>query len=160
LSENRIEYGPPLSARPLTSEAGVSILEVVAMLAILSISMLPMLNLYQQIQRNAVAVENRIEEAEQLQNALEYLRAINVGQNPNGTFDFGKYALSWTAALAGEDTRFPQSTMNYQRYIGLYDVSFSITPNDDPSEFSISSTVRLVGWTPFVERNDSFFITP
>lgn len=145
---------------PLTSEAGVSILEIVAMLAILSLSMLPMLNLYQQIQRNAVSVENRVEEAEQVQNALEYLRATNVGQNPSGTFDFGKYTLSWAAELAGEDTQFPQSTMNYQRYIGLYNVSFKIASNEDSSDFSISSTVRLVGWTEFVERNDSVFITP
>lgn len=139
------------AAQSIHDDDGITILEVVAMLVILSIAMLPLLDLTSQVQRNALAIENRIERSENMQNALSYLRSINVGVQREGRIDFGPAILSWEAELVAEDTEFTQTFRLHARQIGLYNVKFTIESEDDPRASAQVHQIRLVGWTNFVQ---------
>jgi len=124
-------------------EDGFSTVEVIAALVILSVALIPLTDILLSLRQNATRIAANEARMSALDNALDIVETLNVGEAPAGERDFGDWAISWQAQLVGDDTRFLQN----QREIGLYDVTLTVRFRQfDGSMDHASYELRMVGW--------------
>lgn len=135
------------TTKQLTAESGMGMVEVIAALLILSLALIPLMDMAQSIQTQAVRVEDRQIAAEKTQSALSYFRTINVGESPQGEQNFGDWTLKWEAGLVGEQTAFVKNRRVGRRAIGLFNVELTLSYVLDGQLQQRVFQTRAVGWS-------------
>lgn len=126
------------------SQKGLSVLEALVAIALISVAFLPLLALQEQLTRTAIAIERAEETLRAKSNALAYLETLNPTYRPSGEESLGNAVLTWTStpltipvpalAMVGTNGRFD---------VTLYDVNAVIQFQTGRSEQFV---VRRVGW--------------
>jgi general secretion pathway protein I len=112
-------------------ELGVSLLETLAALVILSAGAAVMLTWFSQ---NATAL-GRLKDAEAAQlarlTALDYMRTINPVDRPQGEIILDKYRIEWSSRKIADTVRALNGLGSAGRYeISLYDLELKISNSD------------------------------
>lgn len=149
LIKSKQNFSGSLECPGCKRQLGMGIVEVIAALVILSLALIPLLDVTQRLQSQAVAVEDRQVRAEAVQSALSYFRTVNVGETPIGGVDFGGWALRWDAKLVDEKAAFIQSRGEYRtpRQIGLFAVEIELSYPLNGQLRNVEYTTRAVGWS-------------
>lgn len=131
-----------------SGQTGFGIVEVLAALLILSVSLVPLLDLARSVQTQAQLIEHRQVRAEKIQSALSYFRTVNVGQYPQGEVQFSDWSLSWDAKLVNpEASLLQQRRFDTPRLIGLFDVELILSYDLAGQRRQSGYRTRSVGWS-------------
>ncbi len=124
---------------------GVSLLETLAALVILSAGAAVMLTWFSQ---NATAL-GRLKDAEAVEQArltaLDYVRAINPIDRPQGEVTLDKYRIAWTSRKIADTARAVNALGSVGRYeISLHELNVQISSIEaKPNEQSLAAQMTL-----------------
>jgi general secretion pathway protein I len=144
-----------MSRKPFaTHQAGISLLETLAALVVLSAGATVMFTWFAQ---NA-AVLGKLKVAEEIERvrleALEYVRTVNPVDRPRGEVTLNQYRLAWTSRQSAETVRTANELGTPARYeISLYELTVRLTPTDGASSDPISQFTLPVAGYKVVESN-------
>ena len=124
-------------ARP--SERGMSTIEVIAALLLFSIALLPIAQVQINAQRGSIIVNEAETKARLEQQALIYMKSVNVAARPTGEHSFGDGTIRWTSELVVPEA---QIRIN-QRTVGLYNVQVELRKEE---RLLSSRTLQITGW--------------
>lgn len=123
---------------------GFSVLEAIIAIAILSIALMPLLALQEQMTRTTLSLERNEQLMGAKRSALAYIRNINPMREPNGTISLGSAQMRWQAVpiaqerpvkgVGGADGRFVAA---------LYDVQVTLAFADQRTQVF---SVHAFGW--------------
>jgi general secretion pathway protein I len=152
-SQPRLSWGARRAnpaRRPLRT-LGISLLETLAALVILSAGTAVLLTWFSQ---NA-ALLGRLKQTEEIERgkllALDYIRAINPVERPSGDIALGAYRMAWTSKVSVAPERALTAMGTPGRYeISLYDLDIQLarlnSPNEPPTRISLPvAGYKLVG---------------
>lgn len=125
------------------SEDGFTTIEVLVALVILTAGLLPLMQTQLDIQRLTARLQQADRESAALTQSLRYLRDVNPGETPRGTWVFDGGRLSWSSELIGADTAFAYERGTVAHALSYHDVALSIRLDNGTL---ISETVNKVGW--------------
>lgn len=126
-----------------SSEGGFTTIEVLVALVILTAGLLPLMQTQIDIQRLTMRLQQADRESAALTQSLRYLRDVNPGETPSGTWVFDGGRLSWSSELMGLDTVFGYERGTVAHILSYHDVALSIRLDNGTL---ISETVNKVGW--------------
>ncbi|MDZ4187682.1 MAG: type II secretion system protein [Hydrogenophaga sp.] len=137
---------PALSLREVTRQAGISLLEVLAALVILSIGASVAFTWFGQ----SVTAMGRIKAEEKgllaRNHAMEYLRAVNPVDQPTGEIEMPGYRLSWTSRPIRDVVRTLTPLGTPSRYeVSLYELDVRLARPDDDTPWS-EFQLQLAGY--------------
>lgn len=96
----------PVDHVPNRSEAGFSMLETIAALAILSMALVPLLSLQSQLASGSARLERQAELVRATDVAETYLSLVNPSLTPEGVLDLGgNWQVSWQSEPMGPPER-------------------------------------------------------
>lgn len=144
------------------TSSGISLLETLAALVILSAGAAVMLTWFSQ---NATAL-GRLKEFEDIERgrlqAIEYVRSINPVEQPRGEVALANYRVSWTSRQTADTVR----ALNAMGTPGRFEVSlFELTillrrASDLPSAEATKILLPVAGYKSVGENGASFFGGP
>ena len=138
-----------------TRQAGFTVIELLAAIAILAAALIPLLTLQQSTTRAALAVERAQARLALDRAALATLRGINPAREPEGEADLGAATLAWRAEARGTPRRMLDITGNPTRFeLQRFRVTAQITAPDGATR---AWQVDLLGWRPLVPFEDDIF---
>lgn len=125
------------------SSLGVSLLETLAALVVLSAGAAVMLTWFSQ---SATAL-SRLKDAEAVElarlTALDYVRVINPVDRPNGVVTLDKYRIAWTSRSIADSVRAVNSLGAAGRYeISLHELDIQVS-NSDTSNLAVALEMTL-----------------
>ena len=121
------------------SERGLSTIEVIAALLLFSIALLPIAQVQINAQRGSIIVNEAETKARLEQQALIYMKSVNVAVRPTGEHSFGDGSIRWTSELVVPEA---QIQIN-QRTVGLYNVQVELRKEE---RLLSSRTLQITGW--------------
>ena len=137
------------------SDDGFTTIEVLVALVILTAGLLPLMQTQIDIQRLTMRLQQADRESAVLTQSLRYLRDINPGVTPDGSWVFDGGRLSWSSELAGPDTTFQYVRGTVAQTLSYHDVALVIRLNNGTS---ITETISKVGWNaPGLQLNQRPF---
>jgi len=105
-------------------EDGFSVLEAIMAVAILSIALLPLMNLQSQFVKTVESYERVQERVAIEKQVLERMTSINIGAFPEGQEPFGDFTLVWSTSEVDivEATQYPPASQynNISSLVALY----------------------------------------
>ncbi len=139
--------------RPL-KQAGISLLETLAALVVLSAGATVMFTWFAQ---NATVL-GKLKVAEEVErvrlDALEYVRTINPVERPRGEVTLNQYRLAWTSRQSADAVRTANELGTPARYeISLYELTVRLTATDITSSDPVSQFTLPVAGYKLVESN-------
>jgi general secretion pathway protein I len=146
----------------VASQAGISLLETLAALVILSAGATVMFTWFAQ---NA-AVLGRLKVAEEVERlrleATEYVRTLNPVERPRGDVTLNQYRLAWTSRQSADTVRTVNELGTPARYeISLYELTVRLTPADNSSSEPVSQfTLPVVGYKLVASDTGNVFGLP
>lgn len=136
-----------LSARSFRSQVGISLLEVLAALVILSMGASVAFTWF--AQSAAVMTRVKAEEVGLLarNEAMEYIRAINPVAQPEGQVEMPGYQLTWHSRSIGEPMPALTTLGTASRYeVSLYEVDIALARDTATPNPWIRFTLNLAGY--------------
>ena len=121
------------------NENGLSTIEVIAALLLFSIALLPIAQVQINAQRGSIIVNEAETKARLEQQALTYMKSVNVAVRPTGEHSFGDGTIRWTSELVVPDA---QIRLN-QKTIGFYNVQIELMKEE---RLLSSRTLQITGW--------------
>jgi general secretion pathway protein I len=140
---------------------GISLLETLAALVILSAGAAVMLTWFSQ---NAVTL-SRLKESESLEQgrleALEYLRTINPVEKPRGEVVLNQHRIVWTSRQSGETMRAVTALGSPGRYeVSLYELDIRVSKADSAAADTLTRmSLPLAGYKLVGNSGNSMFGT-
>jgi general secretion pathway protein I len=141
---------------------GISLLETLAALVILSAGASVMLTWFSQ---NATAL-SRLKESEDIERgrlqAIEYVRSINPVEQPRGDVALGNYRISWSSRQTADTVR-PLTIMGAPgRYeVSLFELTILLKRASDPASLQATQILLPVaGYKKVGDGGNSFFGGP
>jgi general secretion pathway protein I len=142
---------------------GISLLETLAALVILSAGATVMLTWFSQ---NAITL-NRLKESESLEQArleaLEYLRTINPVDKPRGEVVLNQYRIVWSSRPSAETVRAVTALGSPGRYeVSLYELDVRLSKADVAASNTLARmSLPLAGYKLVAASGNSMFgVTP
>lgn len=127
----------------MSARRGFSVMEVLVAIALLSIAMLPLIQLQRTLADATFRVEAALERASARESALAYLASINISERPEGEMDLGKWRLIWRSDLVAQEAN-PVGFSGFSNFaVALYRVEARLVSDDMQFTFSVDQ----VGWT-------------
>ena len=121
------------------SEQGLSTIEVIAALLLFSIALLPIAQVQINAQRGSIIVNEAETKARLEQQALIYMKSVNVAVRPTGEHSFGDGSIRWTSELVVPNA---QIRLN-ERTIGFYNVQVELRKEE---RILSSRKLQITGW--------------
>ena len=121
------------------NERGLSTIEVIAALLLFSIALLPIAQVQINAQRGSMIVNEAETKARLDQQALIYMKSVNVAVRPAGEHSFGDGTIRWTSELIVPEAQI----MINQRTVGLYNVQVELRKEE---RVLSSRMLQITGW--------------
>jgi general secretion pathway protein I len=143
-------------------QAGISLLETLAALVVLSAGATVMFTWFAQ---NA-AVLGRLKAAEEVERvrleAIEYVRTVNPVERPRGEVTLNQYRLAWTSRQSADSARPVNELGSPARYeVSLHELNVRITRTDATSSDAVSQfTLPVAGYKLVATDTGSVFGLP
>jgi general secretion pathway protein I len=147
---------------PSARQAGISLLETLAALVVLSSGATVMFTWFAQ---NA-AVLGRLKVAEEVErvrlDAMEYVRTVNPVERPRGDVTLNQYRLVWTSRQSADTVRTVNELGTPARYeISLYELTVILTPTEGAArEPATQFTLPLAGYRLVASDTGNVFGLP
>jgi len=125
-------------------ESGFSTIEVLVALIILSSALLPIMQVFINLQQSTIRLEQIDSRNRAIATGLKYIRVINPGRNPAGEENLGVATMYWNSQLATDGAYFPQYLDSEYRIIGLYKMSVKINVNNTTV---LEREIYQLGWS-------------
>ena len=125
-------------------QRGFSALESLVALAVLSLAMLPLLDLQSRSARAAASLERSADAITAEHSALALMEVLNPMRDPEGSERIGRYTLHWAAVPASNERPAYQSDGTPGRFVmRLYTVTYRL---DGPGRQGRERQVTTIGW--------------
>jgi general secretion pathway protein I len=141
------------------AQYGISLLETLAALVILSAGATVMLTWFSQ---NAITL-NRLKESESIEQgrleALEYLRTINPVDKPRGEVVLNQYRIVWSSRQSAESVRAVTALGSPGKYeVSLYELDIRLSKVDSAAANTLARmTLPLAGYKLVAASGNSMF---
>ena len=145
---------PAKTAQRKKAQAGFSVLEALAAVALIAAAFLPLLALQGQLTRTVVAIERAEASVSNMESALSYLRVVNPSLVDQGEAQVGDALLRWRARpISAEKTVLDQGGAPGRFAMRLYEIEATFLYSDGrEADF----TLTAIGWRPTAPFSATF----